>query len=125
MNAILTLIDNIIDIYIFTLLAYVIASWLVAFKIINPWQPFVRWILQALGRLHEPLLSRIRSVLPDFGGIDISPIIVLLAVQFGRNLCSNMQVKQLPSVEPSQRIGWMVFLENSVIFANLSGRPDS
>ena len=86
MNAILTLIDNIVDIYIFTLLAYVIASWLVAFKIINPWQPFVRWILQALGRLHEPLLSRIRSVLPDFGGIDISPIIVLLAVQFGRNL---------------------------------------
>ena len=86
MNAILTLIDNVVDIYIFTLLAYVIASWLVAFKIINPWQPFVRWILQALGRLHEPLLSRIRSVLPDFGGIDISPIIVLLAVQFGRNL---------------------------------------
>lgn len=86
MNAILILIDNIVDIYIFTLLAYVIASWLVAFKIINPWQPFVRWILQALGRLHEPLLSRIRAVLPDFGGIDISPIIVLLAVQFGRNL---------------------------------------
>ena len=86
MNAILTLIDNIVDIYIFTLLAYVIASWLVTFKIINPWQPFVRWILQALGRLHEPLLSRIRAVLPDFGGIDISPIIVLLAVQFGRNL---------------------------------------
>ena len=86
MIAILTLIDNIVDIYIFTLLAYVIASWLVAFKIINPWQPFVRWILQALGRLHEPLLSRIRAVLPNFGGIDISPIIVLLAVQFGRNL---------------------------------------
>ena len=86
MTAILTLIDNIVDIYIFTLLAYVIASWLVTFKIINPWQPFVRWILQALGRLHEPLLSRIRSVMPDFGGIDISPIIVLLAVQFGRNL---------------------------------------
>ena len=86
MTAILILIDNIVDIYVFTLLAYVIASWLVAFKIINPWQPFVRWILQSLGRLHEPFLSRIRSVLPDFGGIDLSPIIVLLAVQFGRNL---------------------------------------
>ena len=50
MTAILILIDNIVDIYIFTLLAYVIATWLVAFKIINPWQPFVRWVLQALGR---------------------------------------------------------------------------
>ena len=86
MTAVLILIDNIVDIYIFTLLAYVIASWLVAFRIINPWQPFMRWLLQALGRLHEPLLGRIRSVLPDLGGIDISPIIVLLAVQFARNL---------------------------------------
>ena len=86
MNALLILIDNIIDIYIFTLLAYVIASWLVAFRIVNPWQPIVRVVLQGLGRLHEPLLGRIRSILPDLGGIDISPIIVLLAVQFGRNL---------------------------------------
>ena len=54
MNALLILIDNIIDIYIFTLLAYVIASWLVAFRIVNPWQPFVRVVLQGLGRLHEP-----------------------------------------------------------------------
>ncbi len=86
MNALLILIDNLVDIYIFTLLAYVIASWLIAFRIVNPWQPFVRMILQALGRLHEPVLGRIRSVLPELGGIDISPIILLLAVQFGRNL---------------------------------------
>ena len=86
MNALLILIDNIVDIYIFTLLAYVIASWLVAFRIVNPWQPFVRMILQSMGRLHEPLLSRIRSVLPELGGIDLSPIIVFLAVQFLRNL---------------------------------------
>ena len=86
MTAVLILIDTIVVSDIFTLLAYVIASWLVAFRIINPWQPFVRWLLQALGRLHEPLLGRIRAVLPDLGGIDISPIIVLLAVQFARNL---------------------------------------
>ena len=86
MNAVIILINSIIDIYIFSLLAYVIASWLVSFKIINPWQPFVRVILQSLSRLHEPLLSRIRSVLPGLGGIDLSPIIVFLAVQFLRNL---------------------------------------
>ena len=86
MNAILILVDSIISLYIYTLLAYVIASWLIAFKIINPWQPLVRWILQSLGGLHEPLLSRIRNALPSLGGIDISPIIVLLAVQFLRNI---------------------------------------
>lgn len=86
MNALLLLIDTIIDLYIYTLLAYVICSWLIAFKIINPWQPLVRQILSALTQLHEPLMSRIRRVLPDLGGIDISPIIVLLAVQFLRNL---------------------------------------
>ncbi len=86
MNALLILIDNIVDIYVFTLLAYVIASWLVSFNIVNPWQPFVRIILQTLKRIHEPLLSRIRPVLPALGGLDLSPIIVLLAVQFLRNL---------------------------------------
>ena len=86
MNAIIILINSIMDIYIFSLLAYVIASWLVSFKIVNPWQPLVRMILLSMGRLHEPLLSRIRSVLPELGGIDLSPIIVFLAVQFLRNL---------------------------------------
>ena len=86
MNALLILIDSIVDIYVFTLLAYVIASWLVSFNIVNPWQPFVRMVLQTLSRIHEPLLSRIRAVLPALGGLDLSPIIVLLAVQFLRNL---------------------------------------
>ena len=86
MNALLILIDSIVDIYLFTLLAYVIASWLVSFNIVNPWQPFVRMILQTLSRIHEPLLSRIRVVLPALGGLDLSPIVVLLAVQFLRNL---------------------------------------
>ena len=86
MNALLILIDSIVDIYVFTLLAYVIASWLVSFNIVNPWQPFVRMILQTLSRIHEPLLSRIRAVLPALGGLDLSPIVVLLAVQFLRNL---------------------------------------
>ena len=86
MNALFNLINSIIDIYLFTLLAYVIISWLVNFKIINPWQPFVRMLLQFLSRLHDPILNKIRSFLPDFGGIDISPIIVFLAIQFFRNL---------------------------------------
>ena len=85
MNALLILIDTIFSLYIWSLVIYVIASWLIAFRIINPWQPFVRSILSTLERLHEPLMGRIRNFLPNLGGIDISPIILLLAAQFLRN----------------------------------------
>ena len=86
MTSLLLLIDSIISLYIWSLVAYVVASWLIAFNIINPWQPTIRLILNTLTRIHDPLMSRIRAVLPNLGGIDISPIILLLAVQFLRNL---------------------------------------
>ena len=86
MTAVLILIDSIISLYIWSLLAYVIASWLIAFRIINPWQPLVRQILMALQALHEPILGHIRRFMPNLGGLDISPIILLLAVEFLRNL---------------------------------------
>jgi YggT family protein len=86
MYAVIVLIDQIINIYIWTLLAYIISSWLVAFKIINPWQPAVRMIINVLARLHEPILRQVRRYLPDLGGIDLSPIVLFLAAQFIRNL---------------------------------------
>ena len=86
MTSLLLLVDSIIFLYIWSLVAYVVASWLIAFNIINPWQPTIRLILNTLTRIHDPLMSRIRAVLPHLGGIDISPIILLLAVQFLRNL---------------------------------------
>ncbi|MBT6414839.1 YggT family protein, partial [Candidatus Puniceispirillum sp.] len=63
--------------------------WLVAFKIINPWQPAVRMIINVLARLHEPILRQVRRFLPDLGGIDLSPIVLFLAAQFIRNLLIN------------------------------------
>ena len=86
MNALILLIDQIVNLYIWTLLAYVIINWLVVFRIINPWQPAVRIAINFLGRIHEPLMSMVRRVLPDLGGIDVSPIVLLLAVNFLRNL---------------------------------------
>jgi YggT family protein len=65
------------------------SSWLVAFKIINPWQPAVRMIINVLARLHEPILRQVRRFLPDLGGIDLSPIVLFLAAQFIRNLLIN------------------------------------
>jgi len=92
MTALIILIDQIVNLYIWTMVAYIIITWLIAFRIINPWQPFVRIALTFLGRIHEPLMSMVRRVLPDLGGIDISPIVLLLAVQFLRNLVIGLLV---------------------------------
>ena len=86
MYAVIMLIDQIINIYIWTLLIYIGVGWLVAFRIVNPWQPIVRMISDVLARVHEPLLSQIRRFLPDLGPVDISPIVLFLAAQFIRNL---------------------------------------
>ena len=90
MNAFAMLIDQIINLYIWTLLAYLATGWLIAFKIINPWQPVVRMIIDALSRIHEPLLRPVRRILPDFGTLDVSPIVLFLLAQFLRNLLYSM-----------------------------------
>ena len=86
MYAVIVLIDQIINIYIWTLLIHIGVGWLVAFRIVNPLQPAVRMITDLLARIHEPLLSQVRRFLPDLGPIDISPIVLFLAAQFIRNL---------------------------------------
>ena len=86
MYALIMLIDQILNIYIWTLLIYIGVGWLVAFRIVNPWQPIVRMITDVLARIHEPLLNQVRRFLPDLGAVDISPIVLFLAAQFLRNL---------------------------------------
>jgi YggT family protein len=81
-NPILWLVLTVIDIYFWIILATVIMSWLVAFGIINGSNPYVRQIGYALKRLTEPLLGPIRRFLPDLGGLDMSPIVLLLGLQF-------------------------------------------
>jgi YggT family protein len=82
MNPFLWLILTIIDVYFWIILATVILSWLVAFNVVNRTNPYVRQIGYALQRLTEPLLKPIRRVLPDLGGIDLSPIVLLIGLQF-------------------------------------------
>jgi YggT family protein len=57
-----------------------IMSWLIAFNVINTYNEYVRAIWQALNRITDPLYRPIRRVLPDFGGLDFSPLIVLLII---------------------------------------------
>ena len=85
-NPFLDIILVILDIYFWIIIATVIMSWLIAFNVINGSNPYVRQVAYALRRLTEPLLAPIRRVLPDLGGIDISPIVLLLGLYFLRRL---------------------------------------
>jgi YggT family protein len=90
MNPILWLLHTVINIYFWIILAMVIMSWLIAFGIVNRSNPYVRQVSYALERLTEPLLRPIRRFLPDLGGIDISPIILLIGLQFLGVLVDNI-----------------------------------
>jgi YggT family protein len=83
---VIQLILLLLDIYFWIIIAMVVMSWLIAFNIVNPTNNVVRQIRYALYRLTEPLLGPIRRFMPDLGGIDISPIILLIALWFVRNM---------------------------------------
>lgn len=80
------LIDNVIDIYTWIVIASAIMSWLVAFGVVNVRNQFIRVIVDMLYRLTEPVLRPIRRILPNLGGVDISPVILLLGLFFLRSL---------------------------------------
>ena len=80
------LIDSVIDIYTWVVIAGAIMSWLVAFGVVNVRNQFIRIIVDMLYRLTEPVLRPIRRILPNLGGVDISPVVLLLALFFIRSL---------------------------------------
>ena len=83
----LALIQTIImalDIYWWFIIASVVFSWLYAFNVVNPRNQFVGMFSNFLYRVTEPALRPIRNLMPDLGGIDISPIILLLIIFFLR-----------------------------------------
>ena len=81
-NPVIWLILSVLNIYFYVILASVIMSWLIGFNVINGSNQYVRQIGYTLHRLTEPLLGPIRRRLPDLGGIDISPIILILGLIF-------------------------------------------
>ncbi len=86
MRSILWLFDTVISLYVYILIASAILSWLVAFNVVNERNPIVAQIGDFLYRVTEPALRPIRRILPNLGGIDISPIILILGLFFLRNL---------------------------------------
>lgn len=64
----------------FLIFAHFIMSWLLAFNVLNPRQPFVQQVWMGVSRLLEPLYGPIRRVLPAMGGLDLAPLVALLAI---------------------------------------------
>src|SRR5262245_3625347 len=80
MRSILYIILLVLDIYIWLLIAAAILSWLVAFNVLNSRNQFVAMIGDFLYRITEPVLRPIRNVLPSLGGIDVSPVVLILII---------------------------------------------
>jgi YggT family protein len=79
---VLSFISYLITLYTWIIIASVVLSWLMAFNVVNAYNPFVRTLWNALNAVTEPLLRPIRRMMPDLGGIDLSPIILLLGCYF-------------------------------------------
>ena len=86
MAPLLTFIVMLIDFYTIIVVANVIVSWLIVFEVINRRNQFVYMVAEALYRLSEPALRPIRNLLPDLGGLDISPLILFFFLLFLRNV---------------------------------------
>jgi YggT family protein len=86
MNPFLWLIDTLITLYIWILIAAAVLSWLIAFNVVNTRNPIVAAIGDFLYRITEPALRPIRARLPNLGGVDISPVILIVGLLFLRHL---------------------------------------
>ena len=90
--SIFNVVDLLLQVVMWIIVAQAIISWLVAFNVINTHSQFVRSILIALDRMTAPLYRPIRRILPDFGGLDFSPMVILLLIYVLRILLAGAAV---------------------------------
>jgi YggT family protein len=96
--AIVWLVNTILSIMTWSIILSAIISWLFAFDVINRRNRFVNQIADFLDRLTAPLLEPFRRLIPPLGGMDISPIVVLLLINFARILFNRMSAPYLISI---------------------------
>jgi len=82
MRAVLDIVIIALNLYVWLLIAAAILSWLIAFNVVNTRNQFISAVAEFLYRITEPALAPIRRLLPGLGGIDISPIILILIIWF-------------------------------------------
>ncbi|MGK9235437.1 YggT family protein [Inquilinus limosus] len=95
MDPLFRIIDIVLQMYVWVVIAAAILSWLVAFNVVNARNQVVYQIGNALYRLTEPALRPIRRFLPNLGGIDISPVVLLLIIYFLQMVLRNIYVELL------------------------------
>jgi YggT family protein len=88
--AIVDIIDLLLSIVTWVIIAQVILSWLFAFNVLNTSSQGVRTLAVAIDRLTAPLYRPIRRILPDFGGIDFSPLVILILIQVIKKLLAGV-----------------------------------
>jgi YggT family protein len=71
-----------LELFVWAVIISVVLSWLVAFNVINTYNRFVHMVISTLNQIVEPALRRIRQFLPVFGGLDLSPVVLILAIWF-------------------------------------------
>ncbi|MGE0851581.1 MAG: YggT family protein [Hyphomicrobiaceae bacterium] len=86
MVRLLQFLSSLIQLYIYVIIASAVMSWLIAFNVVNPYNQFVRSLWQGFNVVTEPLLRPIRRRMPDLGGIDISPVILIIVCWFAQVL---------------------------------------
>lgn len=89
----LQIINVVIDLFIWALIISAVLSWLVAFNVVNTHNRFVYTVMDALYRLTEPALRPIRRVLPNMGGLDLSPLVVILLLWFIQSMLAQIARK--------------------------------
>jgi YggT family protein len=80
MQSLLQILLLVLDVAWFIMIVHIIMSWLISFQVLNLYQPFVRQVWDGLNRLVEPVYSRIRQFLPQTGGLDLAPLVALIAL---------------------------------------------
>jgi YggT family protein len=88
----LWLFNTLVELYIFVIIAAVVVSWLVAFGVLNTYNPLARSVIRMLDSLTEPVFRQVRRIIPPLGGLDLSPLIVLIALQALRMLVNGYAV---------------------------------
>ncbi|MCX7558094.1 YggT family protein [Sulfitobacter sp. F26204] len=89
MTSIFEILMLLLNIVYFIVIAHVIMSWLINFQVLNLRQPLVAQIWDGLNRLLEPVYSRVRRVVPNMGGLDLAPLVVLIGVAVARIVLVN------------------------------------
>ena len=91
-GALLWLFNMLLLLYILAIFAVLVMSWLIAFKVVDAQQPMVARVTQGLFAVTNPVLNPLRRIIPSIGGLDFSPILAMLLLEFVRRVVDSLVV---------------------------------